>query len=254
MENSTIAEPGELATAATVALSRVRELKPRVHCITNEVASNYTANSLLAIGAIPSMTANPVEIADFVGVADSLLINLGTLGNSRIEAIEGATAVALERKLRWCLDPVFVERSATRLQFAKSLVEKSPDVIRANQQELCSLGLLQNSHPRSNEICIAMTAANDLIRQNGRLATVSNGHPLMAQVTATGCALGALVAAFLAVQEDAFTATVGALLVLGICGEIAADQCSGPGSFQNALLDNLYSIDKQTIEQRASLK
>ena len=44
---------------------RLRERQPRVHCITNAVAQNFTANVLLAVGAIPSMTISPDEIAAF---------------------------------------------------------------------------------------------------------------------------------------------------------------------------------------------
>jgi len=251
MGNTTTDEARALIDAATDALSQVRDRKPRVHCITNEVASHYTANSLLAIGAIPSMTANPSEIVDFVSAADSLLINLGTLGESRMEAIDSATSVANERRLGWCLDPVFVERSSVRLEFASRLLERAPDVIRGNQQELVSLGLLDPARAFSAKTCIAMTAARDEVRHNERHATISNGHPLMAQVTATGCALGALIAAFLSVRENTFEATVGALLVLGICGELAAEHCQGPGSFQNALLDSLHNVDAAALKKRA---
>ena len=34
-------------------LARLRVRAPRVHCITNSVAQAFTANALLAVGAIP---------------------------------------------------------------------------------------------------------------------------------------------------------------------------------------------------------
>ena len=40
-------------------LERVRRTAPRVHCITNAVAQHFTANVLLALGAVPSMTIAP---------------------------------------------------------------------------------------------------------------------------------------------------------------------------------------------------
>ena len=52
----------ELPQIAAALLERLRARSPRVHCITNAVAQNFTANALLAIGAVPSMTLSPEEI------------------------------------------------------------------------------------------------------------------------------------------------------------------------------------------------
>ena len=49
-------------TVAADILERLRERRPRVHCITNAVAQNFTANMLLAAGAMPSMTIAPEEV------------------------------------------------------------------------------------------------------------------------------------------------------------------------------------------------
>ncbi len=46
----------ELPVIAADMLERLRARRPRVHCITNAVAQNFTANMLLAAGAVPSMT------------------------------------------------------------------------------------------------------------------------------------------------------------------------------------------------------
>ena len=53
-------------------LTRLRARSPRVHCITNAVAQAFTANVLLATGAIPSMTLSADEIGAFVARADAL--------------------------------------------------------------------------------------------------------------------------------------------------------------------------------------
>ena len=52
----------ELPAIAADILERLRERRPRVHCITNAVAQNFTANMLLAAGAVPSMTIAPKEV------------------------------------------------------------------------------------------------------------------------------------------------------------------------------------------------
>src|SRR5215467_6120498 len=77
-------------------LVRVAARAPRVHCITNAVAQNFTANVLLAAGAVPSMTVDPGEIAAFIGGADALLVNLGTLDGERREAVRIAIDTAAE--------------------------------------------------------------------------------------------------------------------------------------------------------------
>src|SRR5882724_5967727 len=111
----------ELPAITADVLERIREKRPRVHCITNAVAQNFTANMLLAAGAVPSMTIASDEIADFVARADALLVNLGTLDPERRGAIEIAIGTAGER-VPWILDPVFVDRSAPRAGFASALV------------------------------------------------------------------------------------------------------------------------------------
>src|SRR4030088_1123867 len=86
--------PRDLPLVSADILARIRARRPRVHCITNAVAQNFTANMLLAAGAVPSMTIASDEIAVFVARADALLVNLGTLDPERRGAIEIAIATA----------------------------------------------------------------------------------------------------------------------------------------------------------------
>ena len=75
---------------------------------------------------------------------------------------------------------------------------------------------------------------------------MSNGHPLMPRVTALGCALNGVIAAF-AVGQPAFPATVAALAYYGLAGERAGAKASGPGGFQGAFLDALHAIGPQDL-------
>ena len=113
-------------------LHALRTRRPRVHCITNSVAQAFTANMLLAIGALPSMTISPEEISPFVARADALLVNLGTFDAERREAVGLALAAAAEKKLPWVLDPVLIDRSPPRAEFARTLVRQRPRAIRLN--------------------------------------------------------------------------------------------------------------------------
>jgi hydroxyethylthiazole kinase len=62
------------------------------------------------------------------------------------------------------------------------------------------------------------------------------------------------VGAFLAVEPDAVLASAQALVVLGLAGELAAEQSRGPGSLQLHLLDALYTLDEATVRARARVR
>src|SRR5260370_23883720 len=131
--------PIELANSAGDVRARIRERAPRVHCITNAVAQQYTANMLLAAGAVPSMTISPDEIGTFVGGANAVLVNLGTFDRERKSAIENAIAIAADKGLPWLVDPVFIERSPARAEFARVLIGSHPSVVRLNHAEVATL-------------------------------------------------------------------------------------------------------------------
>ena len=118
--------PAAIARHASELIERVRERRPRIHCITNTVAQAFTANALLAVGAVPSMTTAPEEIADFVAGADGLLVNLGTLEADRRKVIRTAIETAAEKDIAWLLDPVFIDRSPQRRGFAHDLAALAP--------------------------------------------------------------------------------------------------------------------------------
>ena len=248
---------GELPHITSDILTRLRARAPRVHCITNAVAQAFTANVLLAAGAIPSMTLSADEIGAFVARADALLVNLGTFDAERRDAAETAIEVATEEGVPWVLDPVFVDRSEARAVYAKSLVAQNPDAIRLNWAEFITLGGVEaddaalTRYALDTLAIVALTGTVDRITDGAQFVSIENGHPLMAHVTAMGCAASALVAAFLAIESNALTATAAALLAFGVAGGIAGERASGPGSFPAALLDALYALDKHTLTEKA---
>ena len=249
----------DLAQAASTLIERLRTRSPRVHCITNAVAQNFTANALLALSCVPSMTLSPEEIAFFVTDADALLVNLGTFDAERRAAAEIAVDTAAREGVPWVLDPVFVDRSAPRAEFARELIARSPTVVRLNHAEFAALAGAEPSREAvmtaaaDNELTVGLSGAADLVTDGARAASIANGHPLMARVTAMGCAGSALVAACLAVEDDAFVATACALTIIGVAGEVAAEKAQGPGSFAAAILDALYRLDTATLAARAKV-
>ena len=243
----------ELAVIAADVVVRLRERRPRVHCITNAVAQNFTANMLLAAGAIPSMTIAPEEVSEFVTRADALLINLGTFDAERRTAADLAIAAAQAKGMPWVLDPVFVERSTPRTVFARALAARRPTAVRLNSAEFIALtgdepGMeTVMRHARAIGGVIGLTGETDLVCDGARLARVNNGDPLMARVTAMGCAGTALMAACLAVESDPWRGVAAGLILLGVAGELAAAKASGPGSLAVGILDALHALDRETV-------
>ncbi|MGA2818078.1 MAG: hydroxyethylthiazole kinase [Xanthobacteraceae bacterium] len=249
--------PVELADVAADILARIRARAPRVHCITNTVAQQYTANMLLAAGAVPSMTISPDEIASFVVSADALLVNLGTFDAERRAAVEVAVGAANAAHIPWVLDPVFIDRAPARAQFARELLARGPAVVRLNTSEFVALSGADAAadaparFAKSHATVVALTGGTDLVTDGARRAVIANGDHLMGMVTAMGCAGSALVCAARAVETDAWLAASTALMAFGVAGEVAAQDARGPGSFATAIIDTLYGLDGATLRTRA---
>jgi hydroxyethylthiazole kinase len=239
----------DLPNLAGLLLDRLRIGRTRVHAITNAAAQTLTANLLLAAGGIPSLTIAPEEILAFTSRSAALLVNLGTLDADRRAAIPQAIATARAHAKPWVLDPVFVEASPPRLEFARTCLASGPRVLRCNAGEFAALAGEDatseaiHGFAKTHGMVVALTGAVDLVTDGERLIRVENGHPLMARVTAMGCAGAALVAAFAALHDDALEAAASALLAIGVAGEIAAREARGPGTFQPAFLDALFNLD-----------
>ena len=250
---------GDLPSVTAEIIERIRAKRPRVHCITNAVAQNFTANMLLAAGAVPSMTIAAKEVRAFAARADALLVNLGTFDPERQKASLAAVAVVNKAGIPWVLDPVFIDRSPPRAAFATRLLAKRPHALRLNRAEFGALsgGKTDDAalarFAKGNRTVVGLTGERDVVRDAGRVATIANGDPLMARVTAMGCAASALVGAALAVEPDPWTAVTGALIAIGVAGEIAAARARGPGSFAMEILDAVHALDRDVLIERAKV-
>ena len=248
-----VADPLEsrMMLSASIArtLNALHVRSPRVHAITNPVAQGLTANGLLALGATPSLTLNLPELADFIASSDALLLNLGMLDRDRLEALPLAAEIATANKKPFVLDPVFADRSESRRMLARGLFASSPSIVKLNIREAAVFA--QDIPPTS--VCV-LTGPIDQITCGDRKMRLANGHPLLAGVTATGCLLGALLSACLAVEDDAFLAALAGVSILNIAAEIAAEGAAGPGSFAYRLIDALATLDAETLHHRLKIE
>ncbi|KAF0096211.1 MAG: Hydroxyethylthiazole kinase [Puniceicoccaceae bacterium 5H] len=267
MPNSIIENP-----SAAPILNELRRRKPLIHCLTNQVVKNFTANALLALGAAPAMVEHPEEAAEFAVMADALLINVGTLDEAQQTAIEAAVHAAVGASKPWVLDPVAVGPLSVRTLLARRLVDYRPNIIRGNASEIIALSGQQSqgrgvdSGDTSDKAleaakslayrtggAVLVTGEVDLVTDGTHVCQCSNGVELLTRVTGVGCAQGAIAAACAAVEPSPFKGAVAAAVLMGVAGELASKVSMRPGSFQVALLDALDELDAQTLAERASL-
>jgi hydroxyethylthiazole kinase len=266
----------DMAKKAAESLRRVRERKPLVHNITNYVVMNYTANALLACGASPVMAHAAEEVEEMVSLAGALVLNIGTLSPSWVQAMLKAGKKANAVQVPVILDPVGAGATRLRTDSAKRLIEElAIQVIRGNASEILSLGggksgsrtrgvdsvhtvdqVKEVAAELAKELrtTLAITGAVDLITDGERACRVMNGHERMGQVTGTGCTATVIIGAFLAVNPDPLEAATQGLSYFGLAGEKAAAKALSPGSFQIALLDALYEMKEEELRAGAKIQ
>ena len=260
----------------TDALTTLREQKPLVVNITNYVVMNNSANALLAVGASPIMAHSRLEMAEMMSFAGALVINIGTLDSVWIERMAFAIEQANKNQKVVILDPVGCGASSLRTDTSRRFAALAEHlIIRGNASEIIALaGEVSQSKgvDAQDSSSAALNAAASLAEtyqcnvvvsgetdyivgkdadtQAIRIIALDNGHSMMPLITGMGCSLTALTGAFAAVGE---TTGLAAAAVMGVAGEIAAEQAKGPGSLQVALLDTLYALDADTIAERLKL-
>lgn len=268
----------DLATSAGTLLGVLHDAPPLTHCITNAVVTGFTANVLLAVGAAPAMVDIVDEAGMFAGVASGLLVNLGTPTPEQRAASREAVGGAAASGTPWVLDPVAIGALPVRTALAHELVAHRPTAIRGNASEILALAGLSaggrgvdatdstdaaadaaSSLAQRFGSVIAVSGPTDLITDGQRVLRIANGHELLTRVTGGGCALGAVMAAFLGAARstgdtDALTAVAAASLVYTIAAEQAAQVSTGPGSFAVALLDALSTVSAEHVVAAARIE
>lgn len=240
-------------------LQRLRTRSPLVHCMTNDVVQTFTANVLLALGASPAMVIDAEEAPEFAAIADALLINVGTLTESRAQAMRGAIEHAVVANKPWTLDPVAVGALSLRTRFCQQILSLQPAVIRGNASEILALAgvnkggrgvdatdTAESALPgaralaRQSGAIVVITGEVDYVTDGERTCSVPGGDPLMTRVVGTGCALSAVVAACTTLPGDRLENVAAACGVMKRAGAQAASQSAGPGTFVAAFIDALW--------------
>lgn len=242
---------------------------PLVHCITNYVAANDSANALLAAGAKPCMSDSPDECAEFTEKADALLLNMGTYSREKELAMLRSGKAANDKHIPVIFDPVGISASEFRQKSFEMLSKKIRfSVIKGNLSEMCCIagvGVGYNSGSKAHFCeyivktaaqrlgCIAvLTGSIDFISDGETTLYMKNGSPHLSAVTGTGCIAGAVIAAFsTAAHND--TAALCGLGLVNLCGEIAAESFHGTASYRTELIDLMSQITREQISSRLNV-
>ena len=229
-----------------------------IHCITNPISINQTANAVLALGAKPIMAEHPLEVEEITKTASALLINLGNISDVRMTSMKISLKAANNKGIPVVLDAVGCACSALRKSFVKDLISEGRfAVIKGNYSEILAIGndaykdigvdaktgIDEESVRRAilkisadtNAIVLA-TGKTDFIGFEGSVTEVNGGTEMLSSVTGTGCILGAVIATYLA-RENTFKSVVDACGFFKKCGEDAARTADGTGTFMVKLLD-----------------
>lgn len=266
----------EILQEVSESLLALKNKKPLVHHITNYVTVNDCANITLAIGASPVMADDIGEVEEMVSFASSLVLNIGTLNSRSIESMVAVGKKARQRGIPIVFDPVGVGATSLRTATAKRIIEEvRPSVIRGNMSEMKILAGFDADIKGVDSIAdevdgekvarqlsqklgcvIAITGKQDVIAQGERVCLIDNGHPILSQVTGTGCMATSLIACFCGAAEDCFLGAVAGVMTMGLAGELAQQSLQtgeGIGTFRARLFDAVWAMTPELMRKGGNI-
>jgi len=252
-------------------LNRVREMNPLVHNITNVVVTNFTANGLLALGASPVMAYAKEEVGDMAKIAGAVVLNMGTLSETEVEAMLLAGRSANDKGVPVLFDPVGAGATPYRTQTAQKMVrEIKISILRGNAAEVANvigdewtikgvdsgegngdvISLARKAATQLSTV-VVITGKEDVVSDGQTTYLIKNGHAMQTKVTGAGCLLTSVIGAFTAVEKDLLLASTSALVSYGVAAELGAKNKGdeGPGSFQMEFLNQLYKVNGEQIRE-----
>ena len=258
----------DLKNTFSVLVDALRKHNPVIHAITNYVTAESCADVALAAGASPVMADEPEEVMEITAGADALVLNLGTINFTKQIAMERAAEAAKAKGIPVILDPVGVMTSKLRLDFALKLLNKGYiSIVRGNHSECAALlegkaggrgvdnltegteegeALKTAKDAAAKFGCVfAVTGAIDNISNGKQAVVLNNGHPLLEDITGSGCMTTMLVAACAAVTKDMLVAAALGVVIMGQSAELAAnllEKKDAPGMFKVRLIDCVYHV------------
>ncbi|MEW9677314.1 hydroxyethylthiazole kinase [Lentibacillus sp. L22] len=248
-------------------IQEVRENRPLIHHLTNQVVMNFSANGLLSFGGTPAMANAKEEAREMALNANGLLINVGTITPSEVTAMIKAGKAANEKGIPVVLDPVGIAATPFRDTAVKQILnEVNPTVIKGNAGEIAYLvnvpwetkgpdavgeGNIAEVAAKAQEkyqTAVVITGKTDIICSGNYFKENQTGHPLLTKITGAGCLLGSILTACLTTKEPLEEQMQTAVEFYGLAAEYAAlnPNVSGPGTFLAYFIDAL-SLDADQL-------
>lgn len=249
-------------------LDRVREQRPLVHHITNYVTVNDCANICICAGGSPVMTDGE-DVADMVSVASATVLNIGTLNGRTVASMRVAADTARSKGIPMLLDPVGAGATPFRTETCEDLMARHPAVIKGNAGEIGVLSGIGGDVKGvdSNGTSDAAEAARSLAERTGAIVVasgetdyvsdgrttlrLSNGTRMLEHVSGTGCMLSSVVGCYIGACGRDLRAVAAAVTAFNVAAELAATGCGGPGTFKAVLMDRMFSLDGETLDDMA---
>jgi len=230
---------------------------PVIHILASSAVLNFCANGVLAAGGKPLLSRN---IKEFPAIrSQALLLNTGMWEQSSSKVFTSACSLAVNRGIPVILDPVGAGFSPLRRRFVTKLIRKFPKKIflKSNPSEMAAIAedrtlcrgvdsTISTDRALPGAVSLEkylsgwmITGTIDYTGSDGRMNSISGGHPGLSGICGTGCLLGAVTALELCRSTDIIA---GASLASSVCkraGEYASRNSAGPGTFQSHFLDGI---------------
>ncbi|KAF1298840.1 hydroxyethylthiazole kinase [Enterococcus sp. JM4C] len=258
-------------------VDEMRVQNPLVHNITNIVVANDSANGLLAIGASPFMSSAVPEMAEVAGIADVVVLNMGTLNEEQIEAMEIAGTTARKLGKPVVFDPVGIGATSFRKTAGIRLIEMiKPTLIRGNAGEIATLAeadwsakgvdagsgegdvvAMAKTVAKKYHTFVVVSGVEDVITDGEKTYLVKNGTSYFPSMTGAGCLHSCVCGAYLALTEKpVIEQVVVASAMYALAGELVADMLPvlAVGSFRNNLLDQLSQMDTLSVQENSRIE
>lgn len=252
-------------------INKVKEVNPLVLHYTNNVTITDCANTTLAIGASPLMSFSYEEVDEIVKVASSVVINVGTMNSELLDLFVLAGKSANKYNKPVILDPVGVFATKARRELVNKLLNEIKfDVVRGNISEIQFLaGLNVNGKgvdsfddgsdateivrevAQKLECVVVASGKTDLISDGRVIYKIQNGSAKLKYITGTGCMSTSLIGSFLPCTDKKIEAAVMGTLSMSLSGELAGKDNRPIGTYKTVLFDNLFTLNKETLEKYA---
>jgi hydroxyethylthiazole kinase len=255
-------------------LYAVKQDRPLIHCVSNIVSANDSANLALAVGARPIMAQAPEEMADITAVSAATVLNTGTPDEAKFESCLRCGRAAQRSGKPVVLDPVGVGASLWRLRRTEELLSAfTPSILRVNLGEAGALlDMAVKAHgvdspeegpearvrtakalAKKYHTAVLLSGASDIITDGRQTFVVTGGSAMMASVTGTGCMLSTLCGVFSAVEPEPVAAAALSAVFWKICAQEAETAAGAQkiGSFRTELFNAASALSAEDLAHGA---